>query len=153
MLFKGATVFYSTDKNEHNLPYDAFKACVAPRLTGWILTLSAAGVTNIAPYSFLNGPAPSQLVKPLRIAQSPINKEYRLVQTIDLMSTNSKQPNAEVIGHVVGLHIDEAILSDGKIDNTKLKFLTRLGYKNYASVEKVFSMDRPGDGDKFAGIV
>ena len=145
-------MFYTTDKNEHNLPYDPFKACVAPRLIGWILTLSASGVANIAPYSFFNGPDPSQLVKPLRIAQSPIHKECRLVQIIDLMSTNSKQPNAMVIGHVVGLHIDEAILSDGKIDNKKLKFLTRLGYKDYASVEKVFSMDHPGDGDKFAGI-
>ena len=50
------------------------------------------------------------------------------------------------IGHVVGLH------SDGKIGSTKLKLLTRLGYNDYACVEKVFSVDRPGDGDKFAGI-
>ena len=97
-------------------------------------------------------PAPSQLVKSPRIAQSPINMECRLVQIIDLMSTNPKQPNTMVIGHVVGLHIDEVILSDGKIDNRKLKLLTRLGYKDYAYVEKIFSMGRPGDGDKLAGI-
>ena len=57
-----------------------------------------------------------------------------------------------VIGHAVGLRIEVVILSDGKIDNTKLKLLTRLGYKDYACVEKVFSMDRPRDGDKFVGI-
>jgi flavin reductase (DIM6/NTAB) family NADH-FMN oxidoreductase RutF len=55
MLFKGAAVFYSTDKNEHNRPHDQFKAYVAPRPIGWISTLSAAGVANIAPYSFFNG--------------------------------------------------------------------------------------------------
>jgi flavin reductase (DIM6/NTAB) family NADH-FMN oxidoreductase RutF len=52
MLFKGAAVFYSTNNKEHNLPHDSFKACVAPRPIGWISTLSAAGVANIAPYSF-----------------------------------------------------------------------------------------------------
>lgn len=37
------------------LPHDPFKAIVAPRPIGWISTLSAEGVPNLAPYSFFNG--------------------------------------------------------------------------------------------------
>ncbi len=38
----------------HGLPHDPFKAIVAPRPIGWVSTLSAAGVPNLAPYSFFN---------------------------------------------------------------------------------------------------
>jgi len=38
----------------HGLPHDPFKAIVAPRPIGWISTLSAGGIPNLAPYSFFN---------------------------------------------------------------------------------------------------
>jgi len=37
------------------LPHDPFNAIVGPRPIGWISTRSAAGVHNLAPYSFFNG--------------------------------------------------------------------------------------------------
>ena len=37
------------------LPHDPFNAIVGPRPIGWISTLSATGVPNLAPYSFFNG--------------------------------------------------------------------------------------------------
>jgi len=36
------------------LPHDPFNAIVAPRPIGWVSTLSAEGVRNLAPYSFFN---------------------------------------------------------------------------------------------------
>jgi flavin reductase (DIM6/NTAB) family NADH-FMN oxidoreductase RutF len=48
-------MFYTTDKNDHGLPHDPFKAIVAPRPIGWITTMSAAGAINLAPYSYFNG--------------------------------------------------------------------------------------------------
>ncbi|WP_448663096.1 flavin reductase family protein [Sphingomonas sp. CJ20] len=36
----------------HGLPHDPLNAIVAPRPIGWISTLSADGVRNLAPYSF-----------------------------------------------------------------------------------------------------
>jgi len=36
------------------LPYDPFKAAIAPRPIGWVSTLSADGAVNLAPYSFFN---------------------------------------------------------------------------------------------------
>src|SRR5579871_2459791 len=51
----GDTMFYQTDKNDHGLPHDPFKAIVAPRPIGWITSMSAKGEVNLAPYSFFNG--------------------------------------------------------------------------------------------------
>ena len=38
----------------HRLPHDPLNAIVAPRPIGWVSTLSAGGVPNLAPYSFFN---------------------------------------------------------------------------------------------------
>jgi flavin reductase (DIM6/NTAB) family NADH-FMN oxidoreductase RutF len=38
----------------HGLPYDPFKAIVAPRPIGWISTVDRQGRVNLAPYSFFN---------------------------------------------------------------------------------------------------
>jgi len=42
---------YDPDKNDHGLPHNPFKSCVVPRPIGWISTLSADGVHNLAPFS------------------------------------------------------------------------------------------------------
>ena len=45
---------YDTQNNRHGLRHDPFKALAVPRPIGWISTLSADGVRNLAPYSFFN---------------------------------------------------------------------------------------------------
>lgn len=47
-------MFYDTQGNKHGLKHDPFKALITPRPIGWISTLSASGICNIAPYSFFN---------------------------------------------------------------------------------------------------
>jgi len=48
-----ATHFYEP-KNGHGLPHSPFNAIVGPRPIGWIGSLSAEGIPNLAPYSFFN---------------------------------------------------------------------------------------------------
>src|SRR5262252_10455169 len=48
-------MFYETARNDHGLPYNPFKAIVAPRPIGWITSMSLKGEINLAPYSFFNG--------------------------------------------------------------------------------------------------
>ena len=48
-----------------------------------------------------------------------------------------------MIGQVVGIHIDDAIISDGLIDMAAYRPLARLGYMDYTMVDHVFSMRRP----------
>lgn len=50
-------MFYDAVQNTHGLAHDPFKAIVAPRPIGWISSLSATGVRNLAPYSFFNAVA------------------------------------------------------------------------------------------------
>jgi flavin reductase (DIM6/NTAB) family NADH-FMN oxidoreductase RutF len=52
-------MFFSTDGSDASarnggLPWDPFKAIVAPRPIGWITTLTPEGVVNLAPYSYFN---------------------------------------------------------------------------------------------------
>jgi flavin reductase (DIM6/NTAB) family NADH-FMN oxidoreductase RutF len=49
------TAIHSYDpKTGHGLKHDPLNAIIAPRPIGWISTVSAAGVRNLAPYSFFN---------------------------------------------------------------------------------------------------
>jgi flavin reductase (DIM6/NTAB) family NADH-FMN oxidoreductase RutF len=52
-------MFFATDATDGTapnggLPWDPFKAIVAPRPIGWLTTLSLDGVVNLAPYSYFN---------------------------------------------------------------------------------------------------
>lgn len=46
-------MFYEP-KDGHGLPFNPFKALVAPRPIGWIATRNKAGQENLAPYSYFN---------------------------------------------------------------------------------------------------
>ncbi len=87
---------------------------------------------------------PSRLVKPPRVAAAPIHMECLYHQTVDLPCDIPGGRNAVVIGRVVGVHIDDAVLTDGLVDPAKTKPIARLGYMDYALVETVFTMHRPG---------
>ncbi len=85
--------------------------------------------------------APSTLVKPMRVAASPVQMECVYVQTIRLPGNGAGTVDI-LIGKVVGIHIkDEFITVDGKIDIPKIRPLARLGYLDYTTVDTSFTMD------------
>jgi len=86
---------------------------------------------------------PSTLVKPPRVKASPIHMECSYLQTVDLPSDDANARNAVVFGQVIGLHIDESVLTDGLVDMAKLKPIARLGYMDYTRVDEVFAIRRP----------
>lgn len=45
---------YDAIARNHGLKFDPFKALAVPRPIGWISTVDAKGVPNLAPYSFFN---------------------------------------------------------------------------------------------------
>ena len=47
-------MFYEP-KDGHGLPHNPFKSLIVPRPIGWISTVSADGIANLAPFSFFNG--------------------------------------------------------------------------------------------------
>ena len=208
-------MFYEPVKNNHGLAHDPFKSCVVPRPIGWISTLGADGVHNLAPFSQFQNltfdppyvmfaanqttdgrrkdsvvnaeqsgefvynmatydlreamnlsaqqvppevdefelagvtKAPSKLVKPPRVAESPINFECRYHQTIRLPGNSMLGTVDIVIGQVIGIHIkDEFIQPDGKLNILKIRPIARLGYYDYTSIESIFEMIIPGPDEK-----
>jgi flavin reductase (DIM6/NTAB) family NADH-FMN oxidoreductase RutF len=47
-------MYFYEPRQGHGLPHDPFNAIVGPRPIGWIASRDAAGVLNLAPYSFFN---------------------------------------------------------------------------------------------------
>lgn len=85
--------------------------------------------------------APSRLVRPFRVAESPVQLECRYVQTIRLPGKSRVGTTDVIIGEAVAVHIkDEFITPEGKIDIEKIKPLARLGYCDYTVIERSFEM-------------
>ena len=88
--------------------------------------------------------APSRLVKPPRVAESPCALECRLVKIVNLGDDDPTLADRQiVIGKVVGIHIDERFIKDGILDTAAMKPIARCGYRNYAVVVEQFEMIRP----------
>ncbi|MGV1757520.1 flavin reductase family protein [Rhizobium sp. A22-96] len=51
--------------------------------------------------------------------------------------------NIMVIGQVVGIHIDETIIRDGRLDMALARPIARMGYMDYSEGSDVFEMIRP----------
>ena len=196
----------TNDYRRHGLERDPFKSIVAPRPVGWISTVSAAGVCNLAPYSFFAAisedphfvmfssggikdslrnimetgefvcslatwdlreavnlssasvpygvdefpiagltATPSKFVKPPRVKESPAALECRHYQTV-VLPAGAKGPNYHVvIGEVIGIHLDEAFVRNGRVATGDLLPIARLGGADYGVIrpDVVFALGRP----------
>jgi len=88
--------------------------------------------------------APSRKVKPPRVARSPIALECLYSQTVNLTSSGGKKHSYEmVIGEVVNVHIDDAVIVNGMVDMSRIRPIARLGYRgDYTVVDNIFEMKR-----------
>jgi flavin reductase (DIM6/NTAB) family NADH-FMN oxidoreductase RutF len=87
---------------------------------------------------------PSLKVKPPRGKRSPVHFECKYLQTVGLNGSDGKRNRSSiVIGEVVGIHIDDALITDGMVDITKARPIARLGYMDYCVVDEVFEILRP----------
>jgi flavin reductase (DIM6/NTAB) family NADH-FMN oxidoreductase RutF len=97
--------------------------------------------------------APSKLVTPPRVAASPIQFECKHMQTLRLPGNTAVGSIDVVFGHVIAVHIDDRyIRSDGRVDIEAIRPLARMGYHDYTSVEKVFTMTPRGSAVRLAGL-
>lgn len=93
-------------------------------------------------------PLPSRLVRPPRVKGSPVHFECRLHQVIVLPGRKVSSVHHVVIGQVVAVHIDDAAIADGRVDLLKVRPIARLGYKDYASIDAVFQMEKRTPEDR-----
>lgn len=86
-------------------------------------------------------PVKSEIVKPPRVKESPINFECTVYQIV-YIGDGSEGSGAFVIGKIVRYHIDDSIYSAGKIITKLLKPVGRLAGQDYTTLGKCFSMER-----------
>ena len=81
--------------------------------------------------------ADSVEVEPPRVAAAKVAMECELYDWIEVGSS------VLVLGEVVHVHVDESVLTNGKIDIDNLATVGRLSGSQYASTVDRFSIDRP----------
>lgn len=77
-----------------------------------------------------------------RLPDAPAALECRLTRIIRLEGAH----NFVAFGRVTGVHIRPDCLRDGRVDLTARGLLARLGYRDYATIDKGFEMARPDGG-------
>ena len=188
------------------IAYQVLTGAVIPRPIGFISSISAEGVVNLAPFSFFNAicgeppmvmfcpmnrhPAkdtllnvkatgefvanivsreiaeqmnltaadyppdvdefsacgltavPSDLVRPPRVLESPVNMECKVVHIIEV--SNKPWGGTVIIGEVIRFHVRDSIIDkDMFIDPDKLDPIARMGGPSYSTIHDRFDMVRP----------
>ena len=94
---------------------------------------------------------PSVLVKAPRVRCSPVQLECKFLQSIEMPSGVNR--NFVTFGRVVGIHIDDELIVDGRVDICRARPIARMGYMDYAVVDSVFEMIAPlRQGKAFAAL-
>ncbi len=86
-------------------------------------------------------PAASKVVRPPRVAESPVSFECKLHQILDFSPAPTS--SSLVIGQIVSIHIDDAHLKNGKLDRNSLDLVGRMGGIQYTRTTERFDMVRP----------
>jgi len=87
--------------------------------------------------------APCRMIRAPRVAESPVCLECRLFKVIDLPDDDGHANDHMAIGRVIGIHIDDRFIANGRVDTAAMKPIARLGYSEYATVTEAWRMRRP----------
>jgi flavin reductase (DIM6/NTAB) family NADH-FMN oxidoreductase RutF len=92
--------------------------------------------------------APSRLIRPDRVADSPVAFECHVTQIVQLQTKEARGLDQWlVIGEAVGIHIDRALIEDGVYQTARARPIMRGGGPaDYFEVREdaLFRMRRPG---------
>ena len=89
--------------------------------------------------------APGKAISAPHVAEAPAVLECKLVKIVDdLPSWREHAFNIMIIGEVVGVHIDDAMVKDGRVDVLGYNPVARMGYMDYTTVTDIWAMKRPG---------
>jgi flavin reductase (DIM6/NTAB) family NADH-FMN oxidoreductase RutF len=88
--------------------------------------------------------ASSQLVRPRRVAESPVSFECKLHQILDF--NPGPEGGSLVIGEIVSIHVDDRHLKEGRLDRNSLDLIGRMGGLQYTRTTERFELERPKVG-------
>ncbi|MBI3373085.1 MAG: flavin reductase family protein [Betaproteobacteria bacterium] len=96
--------------------------------------------------------APARIVRPPRVAESPAVLECRVTQVLRLKDLDGNETGASVVfGQVVGIHVEERFVVNGRMDAVAMQAVARCGYDEYTVIDRVFSITRPSSGGSAYG--
>jgi len=84
---------------------------------------------------------PSQVVRPPRVAESPVNMECRLNQVVSI--GEGMHQHGLVIGEIVLVHVRDDIIDGHRINHQKLRPTGRLAGNMYCYTADTYEMVRP----------
>jgi len=85
--------------------------------------------------------ASSKVVRPPRVADSPVSFECKLHQILDF--NPAPEGGSLVIGEIVSVHINDQYMKEGRIDRNSLDLIGRMGGMQYTRTTQRFEMVRP----------
>jgi flavin reductase (DIM6/NTAB) family NADH-FMN oxidoreductase RutF len=86
-------------------------------------------------------PAPSERVKAPRVLESPVHFECQRYQIVPI-GPDGVGGGALVIGRIVLLHVDDRVITNGKVDYDLLRAVGRMGGTDYTRTRDRFQMAR-----------
>ena len=87
---------------------------------------------------------PGRLVDAPYVGEAHAVLECRVTEIHTLKTIDGEDSDSHtVFGQVVGIHIDEGVIRDGRFDVALARPVSRLGYMDYAEVQSVFELLRP----------
>ena len=87
--------------------------------------------------------APSQMVKPPRVRDTPWALECRYLRTVPMTPLSGEATYFLVLGEVVGIYIADQFIIAGRVDTAAMQPLARAGYDEYAVMNEALRMTRP----------
>jgi len=119
-------MFWKTNE-PHGLPHSPFKSCIIPRPIGWISTLSADGIANLAPYSFFNGltddPPMVMFASGARSVDAPKDSIFNAEQTGEFVCSMVSYELRDVMNETSAAYdpdVDEAALLGIEMEPSEL---------------------------------
>ncbi len=89
--------------------------------------------------------AMGQLVDAPYVGQAAAALECRVTKVLTLQDMEGNATDSHVVfGQVVGIHVADAMIRDGRFDLAFADPIMRLGYMDYAGIGPVFELKRPG---------
>ena len=90
----------------------------------------------------------SQMVDAPHVAEAHAVLECRVTDILQPKTLDGGRAEAYMVfGQVVGIHLDESVIVDGRIDMSLLRPIARMGYRDYSDGgSDVFQMTRPSQG-------
>ncbi|MBN8951985.1 MULTISPECIES: flavin reductase family protein [unclassified Rhizobium] len=87
---------------------------------------------------------PGKLVDAPYVGEAFAVLECRVTEVLEPKGLDGESSeNIMVIGQVVGIHIDETIIRNGRLDMALARPVARMGYMDYSEGSDVFEMIRP----------